>query len=166
MGGPVRTAISMESHPLTEALLFAADHAEHLATVVRPALQEGRLVISDRYTDSRYAYQGVTLRGVLENPLEWLTTLHSGWTIVPDMTFLMTIPPETAVERRRATGKTDHFEDPVFLKEVQDGYLHLALEDPVRFVMLDGLLPRETLAQGVEKVIRGLPGQQRQGRRP
>ncbi len=166
MGEPVRTAISRESHPLTEALLFAADHAEHLATVVRPALQEGRLVISDRYTDSRYSYQSVTLRGVLDNPLEWLKALHSGWSIVPDMTFLMTVPPETAVERRRATGKTDHFEDPVFLKEVQDMYLKLALDDPARFVLLDGLLARETLAQGVEKMIRDLAVRQRPRRRP
>lgn len=158
-------AISRESHPLTEALLFAADHAEHLAAVVRPALLEGRLVISDRYTDSRYAYQSVTLQGVLDNPLEWLKNLHSGWSIAPDMTFLMTVPPETAVERRRATGRTDHFERPAFLREVQDRYVALALGEPARFVILDGLLPRETIVDGVEKIIRERASQRRSHRR-
>ncbi|NLD57012.1 MAG: dTMP kinase, partial [Methanomicrobiales archaeon] len=64
VGDQVRRAIKERSDPITEATLFVADHAEHLATVVRPALAEGRLVISDRYSDSRYAYQSVTLQGI------------------------------------------------------------------------------------------------------
>lgn len=61
VGDSVRRAIAEQTDPVTEALLFVADHAAHLATVIRPALADGRIVISDRYTDSRYAYQSVTL---------------------------------------------------------------------------------------------------------
>ena len=61
VGDQVRRAIREQIDPVTEATLFVADHAAHLAKVVRPALAEGRLVISDRYSDSRYAYQSVTL---------------------------------------------------------------------------------------------------------
>ncbi|MDD1674795.1 MAG: dTMP kinase, partial [Methanomicrobiales archaeon] len=96
VGEAVRRAIAERADPVAEALLFAADHAAHLATVVRPALARGRLVISDRYTDSRFAYQAVTLKGILNDPLPWLRALHDGWTITPDRTFLLALPVEEA----------------------------------------------------------------------
>ncbi len=65
VGDSVRRAIAEQIDPVTEATLFVADHAAHLAKVVRPALAEGRLVISDRYSDSRFAYQSVTLQGIV-----------------------------------------------------------------------------------------------------
>jgi len=68
VGEQVRRAIAERADPVTEALLFAADHAAHLEAVVRPALAAGRLVISDRYTDSRYAYQSATLEGIIPDP--------------------------------------------------------------------------------------------------
>ena len=69
VGDAVRRAIAERVDPVTEALLFVADHAAHLETVVRPALDGERMVISDRYTDSRYAYQGVMLEGKIPDPL-------------------------------------------------------------------------------------------------
>src|SRR5512137_2310088 len=110
VGESVRRAIAEQADPVTEALLFVADHAAHLATVIRPALADGRLVISDRYTDSRYAYQQVTLNGIIEHPLPWLMDLHNGWTIVPDKTFLFVMPVDDALERLKEKNGREHFE--------------------------------------------------------
>lgn len=115
-----------------------------------------KLVISDRYTDSRYAYQSVTLEKTFQDPLAWIKALHAGWTVTPDLTFLLVIPPEKAVERRRLAGKRDHFEQEGILRDVQAAYLGLALSEPSRFIILDGLLPQETLVEGVESRIRTL----------
>ena len=70
VGESVRRAIAEQTDPVTEATLFVADHAAHLAKIIRPALADGKLVISDRYSDSRYAYQAVTLKGIIQNPEE------------------------------------------------------------------------------------------------
>ncbi|WP_243669326.1 hypothetical protein [Methanoculleus chikugoensis] len=96
----VRRAIAERMDPITEALLFCADHAAHIDTLIRPALDEGRLVVSDRYADSRFAYQPVVLDGVLPDPLSWLFRIHEGgWSIRPDRTFLLVLPIEDAVSR-------------------------------------------------------------------
>nr|WP_269850421.1 dTMP kinase [Methanosarcina horonobensis] len=109
-GNAVENAIQSETDQLAELFLFTADHAEHLAKLIKPALENGKTVISDRYSDSRYAYQGVTLKDRLENPLEWVKSLHREWTIVPDLTFLFDIEPETAVERCGKRGEQTKFE--------------------------------------------------------
>ena len=99
VGESVRRAIAEQIDPITEATLFVADHAAHLATVVRPALAEGKLVISDRFSDSRFAYQSVTLEGVIPDPEGWLRAMHNGWSVVPDKTFLLAVPVDNALDR-------------------------------------------------------------------
>src|SRR5690606_21901509 len=101
IGDQVRRAIAEEVDPVTEALLFAADHAAHLESVIRPALARGVAVISDRYTDSRYAYQWATLEGIMPDPLAWLRSMHNGWTIPPDHTLLIVLPVEVALSRKK-----------------------------------------------------------------
>ena len=93
LGNAVRRAIAENADPMAEAALFVADHAVHLATVVRPALNEGKLVISDRYADSRFAYQQISLKNVHPHPKAWLTAVHAGWSIKPDLTILLLISP-------------------------------------------------------------------------
>jgi dTMP kinase len=139
IGEAVRRAIREQLDPVTEALLFCADHAAHLAAVIRPALADGRLVISDRYSDSRFAYQAVTLEGHLPEPMAWLRTLHDGWSVRPDRTFLLVVPVDAAVERLRNLAKDDHFERRHVLEQVQANYVALAEEDPARFVVIDGM---------------------------
>jgi dTMP kinase len=133
----VEKAIQSDTDQLAELFLFTADHAEHLAKLVKPALENGKIVISDRYSDSRYAYQGITLKTLLENPLEWVKNLHRGWTIVPDLTFLFDIRPEVSIERCGKRGEQSKFEKLEFLRGVREIFLKLAADDPERFVVID-----------------------------
>jgi dTMP kinase len=154
VGEAVRRAIAARMDPITEALLFSADHAAHIDTLIRPALDAGRLVISDRYSDSRFAYQPVVLDGVLPDPLLWLRQIHAGWSIRPDRTFLLVLPVEDALSRLDPATKREYFEDDRILSGVQENYLNLAADDPARFVIVDALLPAEEVAQFVADEIR------------
>lgn len=154
VGGQVRRAVAEGTDPITEALLFIADHAAHLSSVVTPALEEGRLVISDRFTDSRYAYQSVTLAGLLPDPLAWLRSCHAGWSVRPDLTFLLTLPPEEAVARLDPSSTREHFESAEVLSRVQECYMALVRDDPGRFLVVDALLAPDAVSSFVEAEIR------------
>lgn len=163
VGDAVRRAIAEQTDPVTEALLFVADHAAHLAAVIRPALADGRLVISDRYTDSRYAYQQVTLDGIIEDPLSWLQNLHNGWTVVPDRTFLFILPVDTALKRLSEKNGREHFERREILMNVQENYLELARRDPSRFVVVDATRGQDEITRFVADTVRQAvkPGKKR-----
>jgi dTMP kinase len=165
VGDAVRRAIRERLDPVTEALLFTADHAAHLSQVIRPALQEGRLVVSDRFTDSRFAYQMVTLEGSIPDPKEWLQQLHQGWSRVPDRTFLLILPVATALERLKNHPAKEHFESEAILSRVQANYLDLAAEDPRRFVLVDALKEKEEIHRFVSEDIRRLAGWSRRSPR-
>lgn len=153
-GNAVEKAIQSDTDQLAELFLFTADHAEHLAKLVKPALESGKLVISDRYSDSRYAYQGMTLKTRLENPLEWVKDLHRGWTIVPDLTFLFDIRPEVSIERCGKRGEQSKFEKLEFLRGVREIFLRLAAEDPERFIVIDAFHSPEYIEKEVtEKIL-------------
>lgn len=154
VGEAVRRAVAARMDPITEALLFSADHAAHIDTLIRPALDAGKLVISDRYSDSRFAYQPVVLDGILPDPLLWLRQIHAGWSIRPDRTFLLVLPVEDALSRLDPAAKREYFEDDRILSGVQKNYLNLAADDPARFVIVDALLPAEEVAQFVAGEIR------------
>ena len=154
VGDSVRRAIAEQIDPVTEATLFVADHAAHLATVVRPALAEGRLVISDRYSDSRFAYQSVTLQKIIPDPEGWLRAMHNGWTIIPDKTFLCILPVDDALNRLKPESQREHFEKRGTLEKVQNNYLSYAKAEPSRFVVIDAMLPPGTVAGFVADAIR------------
>jgi len=154
VGESVRRAIAEQTDPVCEATLFVADHAAHLATVVRPALAEHRLVISDRYSDSRFAYQSVTLAGVIPEPEQWLRAMHDGWSIVPDKTFLLVIPVDDALARLSTKSGREHFERREVLEKVQNRYLEFAKAKPGRFVIVDALLDKDEVARFVADGIR------------
>lgn len=138
-GEAVRTAIKKDVDSLVELFLFMADHAEHIASVVGPALESGKIVISDRYSDSRCAYQGALLAG-FDDPVAWIQGLHS-WSIKPDLTILFTVDTEVAIKRCSRRGKKTKFEQPGFLAQVQSNFLRLAREEPERFVVIDAGKP-------------------------
>jgi len=154
VGESVRRAVKEQLDPVTEATLFVADHAAHLATVVRPALKEGRLVISDRYSDSRFAYQSVTLQGIVPEPEAWLRAMHNGWTIVPDRTFLCVLPVDDALTRLKPDAQREHFERREILEKVQNNYLAYAKSEPDRFVIVDALKDPVEIAGFVADAIR------------
>jgi dTMP kinase len=153
----VRREIEANKDPFAEATLFVADHAAHLAQIVIPALENNKLVITDRYSDSRFAYQQVSLVGIVPDPKAWLTAVHAGWSIRPDLTILLLIAPEVAMNRLAGRPGKEHFENHAFLEEVQKRYLERVAEDPERFLLIDAEEDLETILNFVEKSIRALP---------
>ncbi len=154
VGDSVRRAIAERTDPITEALLFCADHAAHIDTVIRPALDAGQLVVSDRYSDSRFAYQPVVLDGIIPDPLSWLRHIHDGWSIRPERTYLLVLPVRDAVARLDPAKQREYFESAGILTRVQGNYLNLAASDPARFVVVDALLKREDVARFIADDIR------------
>lgn len=145
IGEAVYRAIKCETDPLAELFLFIADHAYHLNNTIKPALEDNKLVISDRYSDSRYAYQGVTLKGTVKHPLEWVMGLHKGWTVVPDLTVLFDVDPKTAITRVNCRDHQTKFEKIAFLEQVRNNYLKIVEKEPDRFLVVDAGLPIEEL---------------------
>jgi len=138
--------------PRTEALLMAADRAQHVAEVIRPALDAGRVVVTDRYAASSMAYQGYG-RGL---PLAEVRDL-STWAadgIWPDLTILLDVPLEAAVARLdRALDRFEQ-EDASFHQRVADGFRAMAAEEPGRWVVIDGTLPVDEVAVLVGAAVR------------
>ena len=143
---------------MEEMLLFMADHANHLAETIMPALKEGDVVISDRYADSTAAYQGVTLREIIPDPVAWIRDLYRPWNIVPDRTLLFTLDPSLAVQRIRsrtgAANGIEKFEREAFLREVDNIFRLLAKSEPERFVLIDASRRIEEVAgDALEAII-------------
>ncbi|MFB6308358.1 MAG: dTMP kinase [Haloarculaceae archaeon] len=139
-----------DADSLAELFLYTADHAAHLSETVRPALEEGRLVVSDRYSDSRYAYQGATLTDVLDDPLGYVRQVHEPWTRPPDLTVYLDVDPETAARRSGATNK---FEQEQYLAAVRDNYERLIDADPGRFVRVDATREQSVVVDEVREVV-------------
>jgi dTMP kinase len=115
---------------MAELLLFAADRAQHVEFLIRPALAEGRIVISDRYADATFAYQGAG-RGFDEKTVNQVIKLATGG-LKPDLTIFFDISIETALRRMRARGQGGEkanrmdFETAEFYSRVRDAYLKIA----------------------------------------
>lgn len=139
-----------DADPLAELFLYTADHAAHLAETVRPALERGDLVISDRYSDSRYAYQGATLEERLEDALGFVQRIHDPWTRPPDLTLYLDVDPELAAERSGATNK---FERVDALRRVRENYERLVAEEPDRFVRIDAGRPEDAVLEDARAAV-------------
>jgi dTMP kinase len=143
-----------DADALAELFLYTADHAAHLADTVRPALAEGRVVVSDRYSDSRYAYQGATLAAHpyldVEDPLDYVRDVHAPWTRPPDITVYLDVDPETGAERAGGTNKMEQIS---FLESVRDNYERLIDDDPDRFVRVDANRPTDAVRADVERAV-------------
>jgi len=121
--------------PHAEALMYAADRAEHVASVIKPALDRGAVVISDRYVDSSLAYQG-NGRGLSNADIAQLNSWATGGRM-PDLTILLDMPPEAGLGRRARSADRLEAEPPEFHRRVRAGFLELARADPSRYLVLD-----------------------------
>lgn len=143
-----------------EALLYAADRAQHVDEVIRPALEEGRVVISDRYLDSSLAYQGLA-RGLGVEEILRLNTWATGG-LMPDLVLLLDVSPELA---RRRSGDTDRIEmqDEAFHRRVAQAYWALSRTYPSRFAVIDASAPPDDIAEEVQRRVEPLLGAARAG---
>lgn len=145
--------------PRTEALLMAADRAQHVSEVVEPALSSGRWVVTDRFSASLLAYQGFG-RGLDVAELRRLTTWAAGG-LWPDLTVLLDVPPEAAASRQG--GQLDRLEreEAAFHQRVASGYHALAAAERATWAVVDGLGATAEVAGRVLTVVTerlGTPG--------
>lgn len=123
--------------PNTELLLVFASRVQHLNEKIQPALAQGKWVISDRFVDSSYVYQGVA-RGINESVIDNLvdTFLKNQ---LPNKTLLLDVPVELGLQRVQSRGESNRLdgESLAFHQKVRDGFLHRASQDPERFVVVD-----------------------------
>lgn len=146
-------------HPMAELLLFAADRAQHVNFLIKPALEEGRIVISDRYADATAAYQGAG-RGFDEKIIKQVIKLATGG-LKPDLTLFFDIPIEKAI--LRAHSRTDNetvknknrmdSETTDFYERVRQAYLKIAEKESKRFKIIDAGGSIEEVHQKVSEIV-------------
>ena len=144
-------ATNLDITPRAEALLMAADRAQHVVEVIRPALASGRSVVTDRYVGSSVAYQGY---GRQLDPVEVASL--SAWAtddLAPDLVVLLEVP--ASVSAARTGGARDRLEaaGDAFHQRVHDGFLTQAIADPERWVVVDGSQSEDEVAAAIWSII-------------
>jgi dTMP kinase len=130
----------------TEALLYAADKAEHIHAVVRPALERGEVVVTDRYVDSTLAYQGAG-RSLDGTELEWVARWATD-DLRPHLTVLLDLEPSDGLTRFENRDRIEG-ESIEFHQRVREEFLLLAKADPDHYLVLDARAPRDEIAEQV-----------------
>jgi dTMP kinase len=138
--------------PHCEALLYAADRAEHIASVIGPTLARGAVVITDRYLDSSLAYQGAG-RGLRTAEIARINAWATG-DRTPDLTILLDMPPEGGLGRRTASADRLEAEPPEFHRRVRAGFLALSRAHPERYLVIDASRQPEEVSEEIKDRIR------------
>jgi dTMP kinase len=133
--------------PLAELLLFEAARAHLVASVIRPALERGAVVLCDRFAASSVAYQGYG-RGLGREIVEDVNAIATG-RLAPDLTLLLDLPVEQGLARRSGEGATNHFdrEAVAFHERVRTGFLELARESPALWCIIDAARPLDAVVE-------------------
>ena len=158
MGMRLRALLLDTAHtglsPRAEALMYAADRAEHVDSVIAPALQRGTVVVTDRYVDSSIAYQG---RG-REQPVGEVAALNRWATgdLEPDLTILLDLPPEAGLGRRSVSADRLEAEPADFHERVREGFLAQAQASPGRYLVLDATQSPAELSVQIQDRVRDL----------
>ncbi len=143
--------------PLAELLLFAADRAQHVNFLVKPALEEGKIVVSDRYSDATFAYQGAG-RGFPEATVNQIIELATSG-LKPDLTLFFDLPIERALSRtnnRNDTGERKNRMDKEtagFYERVREAYLKISEDEPERFRVIDASGSTDEVKSLVLKIV-------------
>jgi dTMP kinase len=143
--------------PRAEAALFAADRAHHVASKIRPALERGEVVITDRYFDSSVAYQGAG-RELSQTEVRDLSLWAVGG-LLPDLTVLLDLPADVARNRRNGSGtEPDRLESEKieFFERARQAYLDLAKAEPERFLVIDASASVDVMQEHIVNRVAGL----------
>ncbi len=157
IGNRIREILLLPEHlemsAITELLLYNAARAQHLAEKILPGIKEGKVIITDRFSDSTVAYQCYA-RGVDMALVTSLDRLATGG-LKPDLTILFDLDAEAGLARNRGVNKTDRIEleDIAFHKRVREGYLAIAKTDPDRVSIVDAALPAEEVHARVWGIV-------------
>ncbi len=142
-----------EVSPNCESFLFLADRAQHIDTIIKPALERGEVILCDRHTDSTIAYQGYG-RGLDIEQIKMLNSIATSG-LKPDLTFVFDIDTETA--QKRVGKQKDRMESAgiEFFNRVREGYLEIAKQEPERVKVLDGTKSIEEIHNSLIDYIKG-----------
>jgi dTMP kinase len=158
MGMRLRALLLDTAHtglsPKAETLMYAADRAEHVQSVIIPALERGAIVVTDRYVDSSLAYQGAG-RQLPATEIAELNRWATGG-LMPDLTILLDLPPLTGLGRRLSSADRLESEPVEFHQRVRNGFLTLARAEPVRYLVLDAARPEGDVSRDIQQRVREL----------
>jgi dTMP kinase len=140
--------------PMAEALMYAADRAEHVASVIMPALERGAIVVTDRYVDSSLAYQGAGRRLPIAEIAQ--VNLWATRGLKPDLTIILDLSPAAGLGRRARSADRLEAEPADFHDRVRAGFLALADEDPQRYLVLDATRDSFGLSREIQDRVRDL----------
>jgi dTMP kinase len=140
--------------PRAEALMYAADRAEHVQSVIVPALERGAIVVTDRYVDSSLAYQGAGR----QLPVAEIATLNKWATrgLLPELTIVLDLPPSVGLGRRLSSADRLESEPVEFHERVREGFLRLAAAEPGRYLVLDAARPEIEVSRDIQLRVRDL----------
>jgi len=147
-----------EFHPRTELLLYAAARAQHVNGVIRPAIEDGKIVLCDRFADSTLAYQGYG-RGLELGMIRELNELATGG-LEPDATVLFDLPVEEGLARANRRGGMNRLdrEDVEFHRRVREGFYRLMEESSCRYIVINAAMPVEDVQEAVRENLLPLFG--------
>jgi dTMP kinase len=140
--------------PRAEALMYAADRAEHVQSLIIPALERGAVVVTDRYVDSSLAYQGAG-RLLQVSEIAEINKWATGG-LIPDLTIVLDVPPAAGLGRRRSSADRLEAEPLDFHQRVRAGFLALAEAEPARYQVLDGTQSEFDISREIQARVRGL----------
>jgi dTMP kinase len=142
--------------PQAELFLLAASRAQLVAELIRPALEEGKVVVCDRFTHSTLVYQGYG-RELGLTAIEMVNNMATGY-LKPDFIILLDISPEQGLARKRSLKDRFELEDLSFHRRVREGYLKMAAAEPDRWLVIDASLPKGKIAEIIwDRVSQLLP---------